>query len=334
MNSKNTLQLLLLSMAILLLNACGKKACDDKADVSEITAEVKIKRVEEQLFKIKSRDEAIAFMNNNALFADKFLRRKGYPNDTILGGMLFRLAADHRMDTLVADCEKSFANTDTITREFSDAFKHIKYYYKDFKQPEVDFVITGMGQDLVVSDSLVVVGIDFFLGRSSKYRPMLPEYVLHKYRKPFIVPLIVREVSRKYNEFDVLDNTLLAEMIWHGKALYFTKQMMPCVNDSILLGYTPRQMADLDKHQGDVWNHFVSNKLLFERSHATVNKYVSERPYTAEIGPKCPGMIGAWLGYEIIKRYMQENPSVTLQALMKDKDAKAIFTKSKYKPEK
>jgi uncharacterized protein YjaZ len=163
---------------------------------------------------------------------------------------------------------------------------------------------------------------------------MLPEYVLHKYRKPFIVPLIVREISRKYNEFDMLDNTLLAEMIWHGKALYFTKQMMPCVNDSILLGYTPKQMADLDKHQGDVWNHFVSHKLLFERSHATVNKYVSERPYTAEIGPKCPGMIGAWLGYEIIKKYMEENPSVTLQALMKDKDAKAIFTKSKYKPEK
>ncbi len=317
------------------LFSCKNNACNDKADLDNIKADVKISRLEQSLFLVKDKEDAKSFMDNNPLFSSVFLQRSKYPSDTIIQGMLVKLATDPKLDTLYMDSEKAFANTDTLKGQFDEAFRHIKYYYPDFKEPEINTIITGMGSDLFVNDSLIVIGIDFFLGNQSKYRPaMLPEYVQKKYQKKYMVPLIIREVSRKYVEFDPLDNTLLAEMIWHGKALYFIKQMMPCVEDSILLGYTPEQMKGVTTHLPDIWNHFVSQKLLFETSHAKVNKYVTERPYTAEIGPKCPGMIGAYLGYEIVKKYMELNSDVTLAQLMANKDVKAIFSKSKFKPEK
>jgi len=65
----------------------------------------------------------------------------------------------------------------------------------------------------------------------------------------------------------------------------------------------------------------------------TKKKYLDERPKVYEIGNKCPGRIGTWLGWEIVNKYMKVN-QVDLQSLMIEKDAQKIFTLSNYKPER
>ena len=42
----------------------------------------------------------------------------------------------------------------------------------------------------------------------------------------------------------------------------------------------------------------------------------------------------AWLGWQIVRKYMEENPKVTLAQLMAEKNAQKILTESKYKPKK
>jgi hypothetical protein len=59
---------------------------------------------------------------------------------------------------------------------------------------------------------------------------------------------------------------------------------------------------------------------------------MGERPNVYEIGEKCPGRIGAWVGWEIVRAYMANNPRVTLQELMEEDNPKKIFTLSKYRP--
>jgi hypothetical protein len=39
-----------------------------------------------------------------------------------------------------------------------------------------------------------------------------------------------------------------------------------------------------------------------------------------------------WVGWQIVRKYMQENKDVTLQQLMAQKDAQYILNGSKYKP--
>ncbi|MDH3710460.1 MAG: gliding motility lipoprotein GldB, partial [Cyclobacteriaceae bacterium] len=78
--------------------------------------------------------------------------------------------------------------------------------------------------------------------------------------------------------------------------------------------------------------HFVEKKLLYETSHFTKKKYMDERPTTVEIGNKCPGRIGEWLGWQIVMKYMKENPQISLDQLMESEDVQGIFTQSRYKP--
>jgi hypothetical protein len=88
---------------------------------------------------------------------------------------------------------------------------------------------------------------------------------------------------------------------------------------------------DVNQNQDVIWAHFVDEQLLYETSHFTKKKYMDERPKTLEIGNKCPGRIGEWLGWEIVNEYMQQQ-DLSLPQLMEISDARKVFMQSNYKP--
>jgi hypothetical protein len=231
------------------------------------------------------------------------------------------------------ETQQIFGDLEDITTQFEDAFRNIKYYYPEFIPPKIQFVFTGLTQDMYVSDSVIIIGLDYYLGDGATYRPMnIPEYILKRYRKENIVPNTLLLLSQKFNATDIQDKTLLSDMIFYGKSFYFSKQMLPCVPDSIFLGYTPQEMKDIFYSQEIIWANFIENELLFDTNHIIKDKFISERPKTLEIGQNCPGRIGRWVGWEIIKSYMLNNPEISLPDLMRNNNARAIFEASGFKP--
>jgi uncharacterized protein YjaZ len=51
-----------------------------------------------------------------------------------------------------------------------------------------------------------------------------------------------------------------------------------------------------------------------------------------EIDNESPGRVGQWIGWQIVRSFM-ENNKVSMQEMIK-MDAKELFEKSKYKPKK
>jgi uncharacterized protein YjaZ len=51
-----------------------------------------------------------------------------------------------------------------------------------------------------------------------------------------------------------------------------------------------------------------------------------------EIDNESPGRVGQWIGWQIVRSFMQNN-KVSMQEMIK-MDAKELFEKSKYKPKK
>jgi hypothetical protein len=121
-------------------------------------------------------------------------------------------------------------------------------------------------------------------------------------------------------------------MIYFGKAYYFSKQILPFTADSLLIGYSGDDLRNVKENQEVIWAHFIEKQLLYENSHFIKKKYMDERPKTLEIGNKCPGRIGEWVGWEIVKKYMAEQ-QVALPELMGTADAQQVFMQSRYKPQ-
>lgn len=328
--------LLLFLLLPFFLFSC-KNAEDDiqRPDISDIKVDVNIIRLEQELFSAKSKNEISVFLQENKPFAENFLHIDQYPNDSILVNQLYALLQNPSLDTVYQESQQIFSDLEKIREEFETAFKYIKYYYPDFKVPTIYTVVTGFSADLYVSEDVIIIGLDYFLGPEATYRPVgIPNYILRRYTPAHIVPNCMLLISQRFNKGDIQDKSLLADMIYYGKSYYFTDFVLPSVPDSILIGYTPEEMEGVEANDHIIWTHFLQNELLYETNHIIKTKYLDERPKTVEIGNKAPGRIATWLGWRIVREYMDENEEVKLPELMQEVKARTILEKAKFKPGK
>lgn len=323
-----------LGCCVTLLAACGRKdaVCELDPAVAKVSAPVQIERLEKPFFQIQNKADAKRFLAEHPLFANQFLQRRQFPSDDMLADRLTSLATNAGLQQLGRQTDSTFQDTDKLKGSLERMFQHVRYNFPDFRVPPVTTFVTGLSQDMFINDSLMVIGLDFFVGPKAKYRPNVPEYILRRYQPEYVLPTAALAISTKYNKKELTNQTMLGEMIQYGKSLYFAERVLPCTADSLLIGYTDKELAGVHFNEGKVWAHFLEKKLLYTTAPFTVQKYVGERPNIPEIDKTCPGRVGAWVGWQIVRKYMAEHPNVKLGQLMSDKDPQHILNESRYHP--
>jgi hypothetical protein len=326
--------LVVIISVLLFLNLVSCQNSEEKIpDVSHIKVDFKLHRAEQKLINADSLREIQEYLAENSDFTKAF----HYPNPNILSKALFKLSKDPYMDTLSQICTDVYQN-EVLEADFRDAFRRIKYYYPEFEAPDIYTMVTGFQYDLIVEDKVALVGLDFYLGNAhSHYRPdvrELPEYIWRRYDVSTLVPNTVRFMSSNFIAQDVKDKTMLNQMIAYGKVYHFMEKVLPNVPDSVIIGYTGQEMYNAEGNLNFIWGHFVENGVFFDQSKQAENRYLKEAPFVNVISQKCPGRIGRWLGWQIVRAYMQEHSEVTLTQLMQDKDAQKIFQQSHFKPQR
>lgn len=330
---KSVIFFILLAASATLLNSCSDKTCIDAPDVSKVSITVSIERLDKKLHKIPTKEELAELLDSHPTFAESFLHISEYPMPEIIIERYHDLLNASDIDSLFYEVDKTFGDMEDIRLQFEDAFRRLKYYYPDFKVPKIQTVVTGIANDLYISDSVIVIGLDYYLGPKGKYRPRgIPDYLLNRYQKEYMVPQIMLMYSNYFNQTDMKDKTALADMVFYGKAYYMAKNLMPCTPDSLFTGYTAFETEDIEEHEQVIWAGLLENQALFDTSPFIKDKFLSERPKTVEIGEKCPGRIGRWVGWRIVQKYAQEHQEVSLPQIMQTSDAQKIFSESKYKP--
>ena len=322
--------LLLFSFVSISFFSCNTDKRQD-SDTSDTSIELASENLDQELLASKSVADVEAFLNKHphlmqVYFAEAQLDPKQLAAHlfSIVQNPDFR-AFNTQLDQIIGD-RKS-----TILNPLREAFKQIKYHYPEFQFPKVQFITSGFtGTDLYISDSLIIIGLDYFGGPKAMYRPDVFDYQLRRYQKEYIVPSIVFFESNRFNKMDPADHSLLADMVGYGKGYAFVKQIMPSAPDSLILGYSAENLRRTYASQRDIWSYFIAGKLLYEKVDLRKKKFIEERPFTTEIGPKVPGAIGRWLGWRIVNRFRAENPGITLPQLMQTDNAARILQDSGY----
>lgn len=304
-------------------------------DTQGVTIDLKWESLEAALPAIRSKKELVDFFSQQPALRDGFFNRSAYPNDSVFINQLYERFTNPHIDTLLMETQKIFGDGAALKKQFRDAFANMKYYYPDFEVPEVKTVITGLETDLLVSDSLIIIGLDHYLGPGAKYQPNMYEYMKRRYHKDFIVPsvMLLYGIDARYNAIDPEDRTVLADMIAYGKAYHFAKQMTPCVPDSVLIGYTAEETRGSREYESLIWSRLVEDQVLFSTSAQVKQKYIIERPKTLEVGENCPGRIGQWVGWQMVKKYSETYPDKSLKEVMSIDRAAQLFKLSGYKPQ-
>ncbi len=332
--------LAILLVLLLSLWACSSDSNEHFVDVSQVQAKVVFNRADVAITQAQSREQIIDYIKKNVRFAERGLRIQQYPSEYILLEELFKVSQSSFIDTINQKiAEVHGTKLENIDKSLTSLFKHTKYYFPDFKEPVIYTMVSGYspGNDLILADSFAVVGLDFYLGaRYSPYRPRVedvPQYMWRRFA-PETLPLhLSMQLSTKFAKGDPKDKTLLATMIDWGKTLYFCRKLNPVLPDSVIMGYTAEEWKNVSASKEVVWGYFVEKNLFFDQSRDVKIRFIGERPFTSDISEKCPGRVGAWLGWEVVTAYMKRHPNTSLKQLMEMTDARKIFEESKYRPE-
>ncbi|MEM9832005.1 MAG: gliding motility lipoprotein GldB [Bacteroidota bacterium] len=320
--------------ALAFSSSCQSDQCSNAPDVSDISVEVEIIRLEDAIFSASSPSAIREVLRPHPQYRQRFANLTGTPQDSLFYQEYFRITQDPHIDTLYQQTKTIFSNIESLKTDFEQAFRYIKYYYPSFQPPKIFTTFTGLGSlgnDLLVSDSIIVISLDFFVGDEARFRPQMYDYMLTRYQPEYIVPSTIMLLSDKFNRTDQADNSLLAEMIYYGKSYYFVQQAMPCLPDTLIAGYSTDNMQVINENTQMIWSHFIDNELLYETSHMVKPRYVGERPNILEINTKIPGRVGRWLGWEIVQGF-SEKTDQTLPEVMRAEDARQIFIQAKYRP--
>ncbi len=332
--------LLVLALAsVLFLSGCTKdeEACVFIPETSDIKMNVAIEQFQDSLINVESRDELVAFLTRQPVIRDYIFRRSEFPDDSVFINELYNRFNNPHLDTLLQQTKQVFGDLSSLRSEFEQAFKNIAHYYPGFYPPKIQTVVSGLlGNDMLVSDSLIIISLDFYLGKEGKYRPKVYDYLMRKYDPNDIVPscMLIYGISDRFNKTNPSDKTVLADMVAYGKSFYFAKHMLPCVPDSVLIWYTPEEIKGSRKNEDLIWARFIEDQVLFSTSQELKRDYLGERPVTIQVGEKCPGRIGQWVGWRIVNQYAETHGAVSLPKIMEFDNAQKLFKESNYKPQR
>jgi hypothetical protein len=300
-----------------------------KSGKEQTSAEpLSIERIDKKLMSFHNKGELQKFLDENPWYTKELYRV--FPEDTAFVSHLYYIISHPGTKVFYNEVDSTFGDLSDLKKEISGAFEKIKEHYPSFKAPKVYTTFTGLENDLFVSDSTIIIALEAFVGPKAMYRPDQPNYILSRYQKQYIVPAIVRLLANSYISTSH-EGTMLNDMIYFGKSYEFTKTMLPNTSDSLIISLPDSSLVSNWYAQDLIWAYFIDKQLLYEQNQKVKEKYLGERPKTPEIGPKCPGRIGQWLGWRIIDKFRTENPDVSFEELMKMTDAQEILRKSKYR---
>jgi hypothetical protein len=238
-----------------------------------------------------------------------------------------------------------FHAVDSMYADLSGVEKELGYamgiYKQEFPKAAIpDFItfISEFGYANITYDGAVCIGLDMYMNNrfSDYYRAYeFPEFMIRKLRPEYIAPNAIKALAiQHYEHQSSADKRFLATMIVEGKARYFVKALLPEVHDSIVMGYTQKQLEWSKKNNPQMWTHIIEKKLLYQNEPSQFMRYFNDGPFTSADGvpPESAPMMGTWVGLQIVRKYMDENPSVTLSQLMEEKDFDKILKLSKYRP--
>ncbi|MFH4968706.1 gliding motility lipoprotein GldB [Gaetbulibacter sp. M240] len=261
-----------------------------------------------------------------------FMFPKTYPDSVWVSRL-----NDTLQQELSREVKKVYPNTENVELEIESLFNHITYYFPEFHPPRVITTTSFVDyrNKVIVTDTIALVALDNFLGKDHYFYEGIPAYIAANLRPDQIVVEMANAYAEKY-VFQKNQKTLLDKMVFFGKLLYFKDQVIPFKSEAERMGYTEDELQWAKTNESDIWRYFVERELLYSTDAKLSGRFIIDAPfskfYLEEIDTDSPGRLGQFIGWQIVRAYM-ENNDVSLNTMITE-DAETIFNNSKYKPRK
>lgn len=322
-----------------MLSSCSTNKWD--VDVSEITIDTKVNRFERDLFALQEDNLEKQVASLKLKYGDFYTHfvqdmiSVGPPDDIGTSRMLVPFVQDPTMKEVYEKTQAVFGDFQKEESQLTEALQRLKYHFPQIATPEIITYMSGFNYALGVTKTQLGCGLEMFLGSDCSYYTKLriPKYKSFNMTPANLpVEMIKAWVMTEFYATEQDESTLLSNIVYEGKILLLMDVLFPNKNDSIKIGYSQYEMDWCKENEFNIWAHFIEHNLLYSKSKNEIIKYVGEGPFTTGFDKSSPARTGSWVGWQIVRAFVENNPNVSLLELMKMKDAQLLLNKSGYKP--
>ena len=235
---------------------------------------------------------------------------------------------------LFLETQKVFKDFTEEELQITSLFKYVKHYSPKFTAPKVITMLTNIDYEnrVIYADSLLLISLDAYLGKEHKFYNDYPNYIKQNNHKKHLIVDIANTIIDKQISHNS-SRTFLGKIIHEGKKMYVLDMYLPEDTDEEKIGYSSKKMAWAKANEEHIWKYFIEKKLLYSTDMKLNKRFLEISPFSKfylEEDSASPGRIGVWLGWQIVRSYMQHN-AVSLPELLLTNEEQ-ILKKSKYKP--
>jgi hypothetical protein len=233
-----------------------------------------------------------------------------------------RKVNEFKRDKYIKRLEKTISKfqKEVFKTEITDGFKRLKYHFPDREVPHSIFFINSLfSASVFCTEKEVAIGLDRYLGANARVIKELPPQQFYEWIKVGMEPrYLTRDVLAAWLTTNYLEETnenYAAEMIRWGKILFLCKILLPEEKEEIVLRYTAAQLEWANASEKAVWSYLVDKELLFKTDEETRINLLKEGPYSIGLPKESPDRIGQFMGYKIVKQFMEEE-EISLEKLV------------------
>jgi hypothetical protein len=252
---------------------------------------------------------------------DRCLRIKTNVDTTFLN-QINQFYKDTFIKSLEDENKKSFYNLTSEKVKIIDAFKYLKFHFPKVQQPRnIVFFNAMFSYNALATSKDIGVGLEWYYGSNHEIIKKLNIQNLYDYMKNSMDrKFLVRDIVFQWIYAKIqppTDANFAEDMVSWGKLLYCIEAALPKEEKSIICRYSPDKFKWAEENEKNIWKYFVEQKLLFKNDELTKLGYFNEAPFTKGLPKEGPDRLGQFIGWEMVKKYMDSHSDITLEKLMK-----------------
>ena len=337
---------LLPMLLVLLLWQCQQE--EPIPDVSDIPVDLQLRRFEKDLFGIDTSRfaEGLSKLEEEyPEFGEIFFGQLLGSKDSVIApeghvAYVKGFVSSPFVRKLYDTCLIVYPDLEGYREDLTEAFRFFKYYFPDRQVPDVTtFLSEFTVANFIYGENSLATGLDFFLGPGFPYMRYNPgnsnfsDYLTRSYNRDHLAsktlkPLIEDLVG------DARGNRLLDQMVQNGKKLYLLDHLLPYVSDTVIMEYSPAQLAWCEENELEIWAHFLREELLYSSNWQDYRKLVEYSPNSPGMPPEAPGRTANWIGWQIVRSYMKRHPETRMTELLELDDAQRLLDGARYRPDR
>lgn len=237
---------------------------------------------------------------------------------------IYKFYSDTTLRQVVRDTEKKFTDMSLIEDSLNLAFNKLREELPTLRIPSIYTQISALNQSIVVSDSLVGISLDKYLGEDY---PLYAQYYYPYQRRTMTPSRIIPDVLYYYLCSEYINkqqNQSYAEwMVNVGKIQWIVYKIIGYKNLGVSMGYTKDEIEWMENNESKVWYYMINNRFLQKRGTAE-HEWMEGDYLKTYFQTNVPAFMPMWMGTRLVGNFMKKNKGLSIYELL-NSDYKSIY---------